>query len=258
MPNDLKQYLKKDAGTKVLEKEGSFNFHCAKECWGTCCIKENIGLLQLSVYDVYRLLKKRQDLNILDLIERKIEDDTHLPKAYMKWRENGWCPNLEENGSCSVYEERPFACIIFPLSAEFKIDDTSNTVTVNYLLREKLCYGFHKEANPVSQKFKDFLNSNNFDNHEKFEKLEIQKREEWQKQYDLKSLTDEQLHKLGQTLYCLQDKANNKNSYFMDMYSESLKIPKRAKRIEKFTAEELTTLALEEFAPRLLKQFFTS
>ncbi len=255
MVNNLKQFLKKDVKNTLIKKDESFSFNCAKECWGTCCIKENVGHLQLSIYDVYRLLKKRLDLNILDFIELKIEEKSNLPRAYIKWKENGHCPNLEEDGSCKVYAERPYTCAIFPLSSEFRIDDELNTVTIDYVLRENLCYGFLKDAKPLSRNILEFLDLQGLEKIEELEMLEVKKRDEWQKKYDLKSFTDKQLHILGQALYCLQDKVLNKNSYFMDRYSEILKIPKRKKRVENFSAEELTTLALEEFAPRFLEKF---
>lgn len=252
MPNNLNNYLNTKCSTKTLDKDSSFHFTCSNKCWGTCCIKENVGLLQLSVYDVYKLLNKRGDLQTINLIQIKIDENTNLPKAYIKWKENGFCPNLEETGSCKIYNDRPFACRIFPLSAEFKIDDSDNTISVDYKLRENLCFGFHKEAEPMVQTLKKFLNTDDFSSHERFEKLEILKRDGWVKNYNTKELTDGQIHSLAQTLYCLRDKVANKDAYFFDVYSEMLKIPKRSKSIENFTTEEISKLALEEFAPRLL------
>ncbi|MBI3590349.1 MAG: YkgJ family cysteine cluster protein [Candidatus Melainabacteria bacterium] len=175
MPNNLNQYLNKQVKETLIKEDESFNFTCAKECWGTCCIKENVGLLQLSVYDVYKLLSKRIDLNIINLIDIKIDEKTNLPKAFIKWRENGWCPNLSEDGSCQVYIDRPFACRIFPLSSEFMINDSTGNVSINYKLRENVCFGFHKEANPKEQTLRNFLNTDNLSNLENFEKLEINK-----------------------------------------------------------------------------------
>lgn len=252
MPNNLKEFLNKKCNTRPLFNDNSFKFTCSNKCWGTCCTEENVGLLQLSVYDVYKLLGKRTDLKTLDLIQIKIDEDTNLPKAYIKWKENGFCPNLEENGSCKIYMHRPFGCRIFPLSAEFKINESDNTIVADYILRENLCFGFHKEAEPVTRTLKNFLNTEDFSSHEKYEKLEILKRDEWLKKYDTKKLTNKQIHGLAQTLYCLRDKIINKDVYFFDLYSEMLKIPKRLQSIESFTIEEMTKLALEEFAPRLL------
>ena len=255
MPHNLDQYLNKQATQTLIKENDGFKFTCAKECWGTCCIKENVTTLHLSVYDVYKLLNKRKDASINDLISIKIDEKTNLPKAFIKWKENGWCPNLAEDGTCTVYEERPFACRIFPLSSEFLINDETGNVTVNYKLRENFCYGFHKEANPEEQTLKTFLNDDNFSNNENLEKLEIKKREEWIKQYDLKKVTDQQLLNLFQAMYCLKEKIKDQKSYFFDHYAEMLKIPKRSKRLEIFTPEELTKIALEEFAPRLLEKF---
>lgn len=255
MPHNLNQYLNKQAKQTLIKGNEGFKFTCAKECWGTCCIKENVGLLQLSVYDIYKLLSKRTDLNIVNLIDIKIDEKTNLPKAFMKWKENGWCPNLEEDGSCKVYMDRPFACRIFPLSSEFMINDETKNVTVNYKLRENLCYGSHKEANPQEQTLKAFLFTDDFQNHESLEKLEVKKREEWIKKYDLKKLTNQQLLNFSQAMYCLKEKITGQKDNFFDYYSKILKIPKRSKRLEIFSPEELTKYALEEFAPRMLEKF---
>ena len=257
MPNNLNQYLNKQATQTLIKENENFKFTCTEKCWGTCCVKENVGLLQLSVYDVYKLLNKRADLTINNLIDIKIDEKTNLPKAFMKWKENGWCPNLSEDGSCKVYMDRPFGCRIFPLSSEFMINDSTDVVSVNYKLRENLCFGFHKEANPKEQILKDFLDIDDFKNHENFEKLEVSKREEWIKKYDLKKLSDQQLLNLSQALYCLKEKITGKKDYFFDYYAEMLKIPKRSKRLEIFTPAELTKIALEEFAPRMLERFET-
>lgn len=255
MKHNLHEFINKKYKNVSIDEKGSFNFTCAQSCWGTCCIEENVGLLQLSVYDVYKLLNKRTDLNTLDLIQVKIEEDTNLPRAYIKWTDKAECPNLDDNGACKVYMDRPFACRIFPLEAKFMIDDSENTVLVNYNVRENICYGFHKEANPTEQKLKSFLDTPDFENHLQFEKLEVSLRNKWLKEYPLKEFSDKQIHMLAQVLYCLKDKVIGKNISFFDMYSEMLKIPKRTKRIENFTTEELTKLALEEFAPRLLEKF---
>lgn len=255
MPSNLKNYLNKEAKTKHLNSDSNFQFTCSGNCWGTCCIKENVVLLQLSVYDVYKLLNKRTDQSTLDLIQIKIDEDTNFPKAYIKWKKNGWCPNLEENGACKIYMDRPFACRIFPLSAEFKINDATKTISVDYKLRENLCFGFHKEAEPIKQTLKHFLNTDDFETHEQFEKLEILKRDEWLKKYNIKELSNKQVHSLAQTLYCLRDKVLNKDAYFFDIYSEMLNIPKRLMSIENFTIQEISKLALEVFTPRLLEKF---
>ena len=255
MKHNLYEHInKKYKSIPISEKEG-FNFTCAKECWGTCCIEENAGVLQLSTYDVYKLLNKRSDLTTLELIQVKIEENTNLPRAYIKWTEKAECPNLDDNGACMVYMERPFVCRIFPLEAKFMIEDSTDKVSTNYSVKENVCFGFHKEANPVEQKLKSFLDTPDFENHLKFEGKEILLRDKWLKEFPLKKLSNQQVHMLAQVLYCLKDKVQGKNIGFFDMYSEMLKIPKRTKRIESFSAEELTKLALEEFAPRLLDKF---
>ena len=189
------------------------------------------------------------------MIQVKIDEETNLPRAFIKWREDKTCPKLNEDGTCSIYENRPFACRLFPLEAKFFINDRDDSIYPKYVVRENVCFGFRKEANPEIQYLKTFLNTPDFENHLKYEKLEISYRDKWMKKYQIKNLKSEQIHMLAQVLYCLKEKIIGKKTYFFDLYSEMLKIPKRTKRIESFTADELSKLSLEEFAPRLLEKF---
>ncbi len=259
MTNNLHQFINKNYKSVPLDENNGFKFTCAKQCWDTCCREQNAGLLQLSVYDVYSLLTIRPDIPVLDLIQVKIDEETNLPRAFIKWNSERVCPNLNnEDGTCSVYDHRPFACRIFPLEAKFLINDKTNSITVNYSAKENVCFGFHKEANPQMKKLSEFLDTSNYEDYLKFEKIEIFNRDKWIKKHPIKDLNTKKVHMLAQVLYCLKDKVTDKNTYFFDIYSEMLKIPKRLKEVEEFTPEELSTLALEELAPRFLEQFGNS
>ncbi len=256
MTNNLHQFIDKKNYKSVPIDEGkSFKFTCSKQCWDTCCREQNAGLLQLSVYDVYSLLTVRSDVPVLDLIQVKIDEETNLPRAFIKWNSERVCPNLNADSTCSVYEHRPFACRVFPLEAKFVIDDKTNSIEVKYAVKENVCFGFHKEANPQDISLSKFLNKSNYENYLKFEKIEIFNRDKWIKKYPIKDLNPKKVHMLAQVLYCLKDKVKDKNAYFFDIYSEMLGIPKRFKEVEEFTPGELSTLALEELAPRFLEQF---
>lgn len=256
MPNNLREYLNKNAKLIPLDDDSSFKFTCAKQCWGTCCREEHAGLLQLSVYDTYKMISHRPDLKTLELIQVKIENSTNLPRAYINWTSDRVCPNLMEDGICKIYMDRPFACSIFPMNAEFMITDETKEINISYKLRENMCFGFHKEANPEEQTLKSFLTANSFNIYEEMEKLEILKRDEWSKKYDLKKLSDKQIHGLAQTLYCLKEKVTDKDIYFFDVLSDMLKIPRRTRKVEEFSNIDLTKLALNEFTPRLLEKYF--
>ena len=99
----------------------------------------------MSAYDVYKLLDKRSNLTTLELIQVKIEENTNLPRAYMKWTEKAECPNLDDNGACMVYMERPFACRIFPLEAKFMIEDSTGKVSTNYSVKKMFVLVFTKK-----------------------------------------------------------------------------------------------------------------
>lgn len=104
---------------KIEPLEGdTFHFACEPglRCFGDCC--SDLTLL-LMPYDALRL-RRRLVLGSEDFLERftvTIRDsDSGVPRLEMKMGDdpNKRCPFLAEEG-CTVYEDRPGACRIFPL-----------------------------------------------------------------------------------------------------------------------------------------------
>ncbi len=254
--NNLNQYINKNCKSSPINLESEFSFTCSKKCWDTCCLKQNVGMLQLSVHDVYKLLSARKDKSLLDLVEVKIDEETNLPKAFIKWMPDEKCPNLNDDGGCMVYEDRPFPCRVFPLESRIYINDENKEAKIQYMLRENICFGFMKEAEPEKQTLEKFIMSEDFEDYEKYEKEEALFRDGLRTSYDLKNISKEKIHLLAQAMYCLGEKIHQRNKQFMDILSEQLNIPKRIKRIESFTSSELTELSLREFGPRMAKKIF--
>ncbi len=101
-----------------LGKEGRMRFHChpGLACFTTCCRDVNIFL---SPYDILRM-KRRLGITSGDFLDQYalslIPEASGFPVVLLKMREdqNRACPFVTPQG-CSIYEDRPWSCRMFPL-----------------------------------------------------------------------------------------------------------------------------------------------
>lgn len=124
-----------------------FSCHPGVSCFTECC--RNLNLL-LTPYDVLRL-KNRLGLSSGDFLDRFAEcgfdEDRNLPLMYLQMNEDelGTCPFVTARG-CSVYEDRPSACRIYPVARAARINGVDGSVIENYfLLTEDHCRGFMED-----------------------------------------------------------------------------------------------------------------
>ena len=126
-----------------------FRFRCHKDikCFTECCKKLN---LLLTPYDIIRLKNR---LNIAsytflqDYTETRLDDRSRFPMVYLKMREEEEkrCPFVTPEG-CTIYEDRPGACRIYPLGrAATKSDSKRDAVERFFLVSEKHCLGFNED-----------------------------------------------------------------------------------------------------------------
>jgi Fe-S-cluster containining protein len=105
-------------GRRQLGPEDSFRFdcHCGLPCFTRCCADINILLTPV---DVLRLAR-RLGMSTTDFLERHtqvpITKDLHLPVVMLRMGEepDRRCPFVGPEG-CSVYEDRPWSCRMYPL-----------------------------------------------------------------------------------------------------------------------------------------------
>jgi Fe-S-cluster containining protein len=94
----------------------SFTCHPGVPCFNSCCADVNIVLTPV---DVLRLAR-RLGMNTRDFLEthtsNPITKDLQLPIVMLKMsgQEGKPCPFVGEQG-CTVYEDRPWACRMYPL-----------------------------------------------------------------------------------------------------------------------------------------------
>jgi len=128
--------------------EKTFKFRCHREipCFTKCCANLN---LVLTPYDILRL-KNRLDISSDEFLDRYTETnvDKHprFPMMTLKMNpdQNEACPFVTTTG-CTLYEDRPGACRIYPLGrAAMKVDQEKDTREKFFIVQEEHCLGFEE------------------------------------------------------------------------------------------------------------------
>ncbi len=107
--------------TPLMTFQDNFRFHChpGVKCFTSCCADVTIVL---APYDVLRL-KNRLGITSGEFLERHThilaKEKQVFPVVVLKMSENEKksCPFVTDQG-CTVYEDRPWACRMFPLDVD--------------------------------------------------------------------------------------------------------------------------------------------
>ena len=126
-----------------------FTFRCHKEikCFTKCCRALN---LILTPYDIIRLkhrLNLSSDTFLEDYTETRLDDRSRFPMVYLKMENDSdkKCPFVTSDG-CTIYEDRPSACRIYPLGrAAMKPDGKKEVMERFFVVAEKHCLGFGED-----------------------------------------------------------------------------------------------------------------
>jgi len=113
--NEIPEALR---GRRQLEEGESFTFSChpGVPCFNHCCADVNIVLTPL---DVLRLAR-RLELPTLAFLDTytftPVSKDIPLPVVMLRMKDEDGkrCPFVSEKG-CTVYEDRPWACRMYPI-----------------------------------------------------------------------------------------------------------------------------------------------
>ncbi len=131
--------------SKKLQHDDQFKFECGPHvpCFTECCGKLE---LLLTPYDILRL-KTRLRMTADDFLEQygimRRRTAHGFPEFLMQMNpETKRCPFVTENG-CTVYEDRPAACRIYPLGrASTRHPMTGENQEFYFTVREAHCKGF--------------------------------------------------------------------------------------------------------------------
>lgn len=102
----------------VLDFEDTFEFGC-KQC-GNCCRsrEEPIILMGYDVYNMAQSLNLSPTDTLVKYTECVLGTDSNLPVVILKERLDGSC-SLLRKGKCSIQEDKPMVCRIYPLGRFF-------------------------------------------------------------------------------------------------------------------------------------------
>lgn len=138
VPEILKQH-------PTIGETDVFTFECRPglPCFGTCCRDVNIFLLPLDVLT----LARRTGLDTATFLREHtllpVTKDLHLPVVLLKMDEDAEkkCPFVGASG-CTVYEDRPWACRMYPLGSAVPPARAGETPAALYfLMKDAFCCG---------------------------------------------------------------------------------------------------------------------
>jgi len=138
----LGERILEEAPRLGLDDEFTFACHPGVSCFGKCCADVNIAL---TPYDVLRL-RKRLGVTSSEFLSKytlvPFTQDQKLPVPLLKMRddETKSC-HFVSDGKCTVYEDRPWACRMYPVGLASPQGDSSEK-PFYFLLEEEGCMGF--------------------------------------------------------------------------------------------------------------------
>ena len=141
---------------RQVEAEETFTFGChpGVPCFNDCCRDVNIILTPLDVLQLARS-KGLETSEFLDTYAlNPITKELHLPVVMLKMgpEPEKKCHFVGENG-CTVYENRPWACRMYPLGMALPPARAGETPEpIYFLFEDDFCHGRKQEGqwNPVT------------------------------------------------------------------------------------------------------------
>lgn len=130
-----------------MRPEDTFKFAChpGVPCFNKCCTDVNIFL---TPYDIIRL-KNRLGIDSEEFLARytlmPIDDVQHYPVVLLKMEDNEVksCPWVDMKTGCTVYEDRPWPCRMFPIGkASPKLDEA---MPFYFTMHEDVCVGWNED-----------------------------------------------------------------------------------------------------------------
>lgn len=119
----------------MWDDEFCFRCHSGLDCYNTCCLDVTIFLGPLDVVRLRRALGIKSTMFLDSYTHKLVSRATGAPLVVLKMSEDEakTCPFVTENG-CSVYENRPYSCRMYPL-------DTEDGIEFRAAATEDFCFG---------------------------------------------------------------------------------------------------------------------
>ena len=143
---DIKKKILEDAPRLKYGDRFSFSCNPGVPCFNACCADINIVL---TPYDILRL-KNRLKISSHEFLEKYAvvpfnkEVKQPVPVLKMSDHEDKRCQFVGENG-CTVYEDRPWACRMYPLGLAAPRNEAEQGERFFFLMEESHCKGFEED-----------------------------------------------------------------------------------------------------------------
>lgn len=143
---ELEKKILGEAPRLSLDDKFKFSCHPGVSCFGNCCGDVNIVL---TPYDVLRL-KNRLGMTSTEFLDQHtilpFTKDQRIPAPLLRMQENEKksCFFLSEKG-CGVYEDRPWACRMYPVGYAAPGKSSGTEEAFWFLLEEEGCHGFEED-----------------------------------------------------------------------------------------------------------------
>jgi len=151
----FRESVLKDAPRLGPADEFQFACHPGVPCFNECCADVNIFL---TPYDIVRM-KNRLGVSSDEFLAKyavvPFTKEQRLPVVVLKMRddEQKRCPFVTEAG-CGIYEDRPWACRMYPLGLASPGEYEQGAEEFYFLLEEADCKGF---GEPKTQTISEWL-----------------------------------------------------------------------------------------------------
>lgn len=153
----LKKAILEEYPRLTPDSEFSFACHPGVSCFNACCADVNIFL---TPYDIIRL-KKRLGIDSSEFLSRytlsPFDKNARYPIIMLKMNEDEkkTCPFVTSEG-CSVYDDRPWPCRMYPLGLASPKDDPKNVDReFHFLLKEDVCKGHGEKTTQTVRQWLD-------------------------------------------------------------------------------------------------------
>ena len=155
-----------------LTKDSEFKFSCFKNisCFNKCCSDVNIFL---TPYDVIRL-KNNLKITSMEFLDKytflPIDENQNHPVIMLRLNQDEAksCPLVGADG-CTVYEDRPWSCRMFPLGvASPKKNNGSIEEDFYFIIEEPVCKGYYE---PTKWTVREWLRDQKVEEYDEMGKL---------------------------------------------------------------------------------------
>ncbi|MEW6200491.1 MAG: YkgJ family cysteine cluster protein [bacterium] len=141
-----KETILKEYPRYTLEDAFSFRCHKGAACFTECCGDVNIVL---TPYDIIRM-KNKLNITSEEFLSKytvsPFNKEQRLPVIILKMSddENKRCCFVSDEG-CTIYEDRPWACRMYPLGLASPKDDDQANEEFYFIVKEDTCFGFNED-----------------------------------------------------------------------------------------------------------------